>query len=86
MKVVEAYLTADGGVFADCKKALEHEDDLIGAELNEIFKLCQLVDNIEHQAIYNAVIFSLRDKAALLSICKNIVKVLEFKEGNNDIE
>jgi hypothetical protein len=77
-KHIRAFQTSDGQVFTSEKQAIENEDDLIGAELNELFGLFGLRDNIGHQAIYNACVNALKDKKHLKSVCSSIVSIIEF--------
>lgn len=78
MQLVECYRTNDGRLWLDEKQAKEHEDDLIGQELGELFKLFQLVSGnqaIGHSAIFFACRNALADRAKLKSICEAICNV-----------
>ena len=79
LEIVECYRTVDGQLFESKNKAIEHEDDLIGQELNELFKLFGALSGnnaVGHAAIYSFCINALKDKEKLASICKTIAETI----------
>jgi hypothetical protein len=81
MKTVEAYQTSDGRFFASEKSAKAHEDDLIGQELDDFFKLTGMHSDCGHHAIFKACIKAIADKKQLRDICANIVAIIDFESG-----
>lgn len=82
MKEITAYKISDGRVFEDEKTAAEAENDIIGAELDELIHRIMCMDP-GHQAIYKGVLSALGKKPELLNCLKRIVYSLEFT-GNSD--
>lgn len=79
MKTIEAYQTYDGKFFTSEKSAKDHEDDLLGQELDDFFKLTGMHSNCGHQAIFSACLKTIADKKRLRDICANIVALIDFE-------
>jgi len=77
MQRIEAYQTCDGKLFSKESDAIAHEDDLIGQELDDMFKLFKLHGDIDHQSIFNACVNALKDKQRLKSICIAISNIID---------
>lgn len=79
MLTVTAYSTADGQLFSSEKQATEHENDLIGQELDllfDVFKLKSGNQAIGHQSIYHACLHAIRNKQQLMTVCAEIVRII----------
>lgn len=70
MKSIEAYQTADGRLFESEKAAVDHENNLIGCELESLFDLFNRNMAVGHQSI-------IKNKAELSKICYNIVNIID---------
>lgn len=76
-----AYVSVDGRLFMDEKTCSEHEDDLIGQELDLFFKITKMRESCGHSAIYTACLNALKSKEQLKQLCKTIVTILEHSEN-----
>lgn len=81
MKIIECFKTSDGRMFEDEKHAEDAENDLIGAELDELIYRIMRMDP-GHQAVYRGVLSALKRKSELLACVKRIADVIEFKDDN----
>lgn len=80
---VSSYKTADGELFINEKQAEEHENDLIGQELDVLFDLFKFKSGnnaIGHQAIYQACVAAIKNKQQLMTICAEIVRIIGCEE------
>jgi hypothetical protein len=77
MKAIESYKISDGRIFDTVEKAEAAENDIIGAELDELVHRIMCMDP-GHQAIYKGVLSALKRKTELLYCVKRIVAVIEF--------
>ncbi len=61
MQLVEAYQTSDGKLFTNFAKAKAAQDDLIGAEFDELVRVMGL--DVGHRQMFAAATALLNDKA-----------------------
>lgn len=79
-KEITAYQTNDGKTFSSEQSAIEHEDDLIGCELDSLFDLFGLKSgnhSIGHCAFYHAYLNAIKSKDDLRNICNKIVQIVD---------
>ena len=77
MKALNCYQTSDGLLFEDEDKALSHEDDLIGEELDEFFRLHFELDT-RRSDIYKGLLKVLKNKKALAATCRKILTIVDY--------
>lgn len=77
MRQMECYKTSDGLLFEDEDKAQAHEDDLIGEELDEFFRLHFEFDT-RRSDIYRGILKVLKNKDALAASCRKILTIIEY--------
>lgn len=78
MKTIEAYQCADGSIHDDEKKAMAHDDDLLGAELDGLLKMFEL--DITRNQEYKALILVMKKRKELETTLASIVQILQHKE------
>lgn len=64
-------------LFEDEDKAQAHEDDLIGEELDEFFRLYFELDT-RRSDIYKGLIKVLKNKKALADTCRKILAIIDY--------
>ena len=80
MKEITAYQTADGTLYLSEDKAKEHDDDLLGQELEGLLHLFDL--DITRNQEYKGLLSAMKKRAELLKSIKAIVTILEHTEEN----
>lgn len=78
MREVSVFECADGSFHSDQKKAIAHDDDLLGAELDGLLRLFEL-DTTRNQD-YRALILVMKKREKLKSAIKSILAILEHGE------
>lgn len=78
MKEISAYKTADGLLFDSEKQAQQHEDDLLGEELDGLMKLFPM--DIYRGTLQKAIIHAMNNKKELKCCLENILQLLDFNE------
>lgn len=82
MKTIEAYQTSDGQLFTSESKAKEHQDDLLGQELDGLLKLFNL--DITRTQEYKSLFQLMKRRKELHQQIKLISQILDFEEhGRN---
>lgn len=87
MKTIEAYQTSDGKLFGSKGAAIDHENDLIGCELDALFDLFKMKSGnmaVGHQSIYQACVAAIKDKQKLAEICQTVVNIIDFGTGSEE--
>lgn len=78
MKEINAYLCADGLIFADEDKAKSHDDDLLGQELDGLLKLFEFDGNhVTRNDEYKALMRIMKKRNELASQLRLILKILD---------
>lgn len=77
MRSIECYKTSDGKVFEDEDKARAHEDDLIGEELDEFFRLHFDLDTYRSD-VFKGLLKAIKDRKALANTCRKILAVIDY--------
>lgn len=80
MQTIEAYQTVDGMIFNDERRALAHEEDLLGQELDAICLLAN-INNMTRSDQYSFCINLMKKKPELRKIINTLYKIL-----NSDLE
>lgn len=75
MKEITAYQCADGSLHEDEKKALAHDDDLLGQELDGLLRLFNL--DITRNQEYSAILAAMKKRGEVLNACRLIINILE---------
>lgn len=79
MKIIEAYLSADGTIFIDEDDALKHDVDLIGAELDGlIFHVLKL--DVSKSQTLKGILSAIKERKQLHSVVKKLDKYLSHDE------
>lgn len=79
-KEITAYQTNDGKTFSSEQSAIEHEDELIGCEIDSLFELFGLKSgnySIGHGSLYHVCFNAIKHKHNLRNICNNIVQIID---------
>jgi hypothetical protein len=76
-KTVVCYQTYDGKLFTDDRKAKEHSDDLLGEELDGLFKLANM--DIERSRQMKALLTLMKDRKALKQSIDKLHGILNFQ-------
>lgn len=75
MKELTAYQCADGSLYEDEKKALAHDDDLLGQELDGLLRLFGL--DITRNQEYSGILAAMKRRGEVLTACQLIMNILE---------
>lgn len=75
MQEITAYRCADGSIYADEDKAKAHEDDLLGQELDELLRLCEL--DITRNQSFKGILCAMKKRKELHQIAQTIINILE---------
>lgn len=79
MKTLTAYQTIDNKIFVSEKEAQEHEMDLLGEQVDGLYKLFDHSGMLTQSLIYKAVLSAMdvKKQGQLYSACKDIVLIIE---------
>jgi hypothetical protein len=80
MKEITVYQSADGTIHLIKEKAKEHDDDLLGQELDGLFRLFDLY--ITRTQEYKGVLSVMKKRADLLKAARAIVNIIAHTEEN----
>lgn len=77
MREITAYQCSDGKIELNEKAAIDHENDLLGQEIDDFTKLLESQTLTRHD-VYRATTRLIgKDRDKLYNVCKNIVKIIE---------
>lgn len=79
MKNINAYLCSDGLVYTNEKKAIDHEDDLLGQEIDGLLKLYGL--DITRNQEYKGCLFVMKKREQLKIAVISILKILNHEDN-----
>ena len=82
MVEISAYKCYDGMIFEDEKKAKEHEDDLLGQELDGLLRLFDL--DISRNQEYLALLSVMKKREELLKSVTVITNILNHQRDIHD--
>ena len=82
MVEISAYKCYDGMIFEDEKKAEEHEDDLLGQELDGLLRLFDL--DISRNQEYKALLSVMKKREELLKSVTVITNILNHQRDVYD--
>jgi hypothetical protein len=80
MREITAYQASDGTLHLREEKAREHDDDLLGQELDGLLRLFDL--NITRTQEYRGLLSVMKKRADLLNTVKAITIILENDKEN----
>ena len=80
MKMFECYKTVDGQFFDNEEEAKRHEDDIVGAELEQFLRITM---NLETRGceVHKGMIKAINSRIALKETCRKILSVLQYEES-----
>jgi len=87
MKTLTAYKTIDNKIFASESEAKGHEMDLLGEQVDGLYKLFDHSGMLTQSLIYKAVLsaMDIKKQGQLYSACKDIVAIIEsINEKDNE--
>lgn len=82
MKTINAYLCYDGLIFEDKQKAVEHDADLLGAELDGLLKLFNL--DISRSTEHRGLLQLMSRQSELKRQLEIILNILNYQGVENE--
>lgn len=75
MQEITAYRCSDGSIHSDETKAKDHEDDLLGQELDGFLRLFEL--DITRNQEFKGILCAMKKRSEILKAAQIIINILE---------
>lgn len=80
MKTIEAFECSDGSIFNCEDKAKQHEDDLLGQELDSLLKLFKFGGQLTRNDEYKGLMILMNNRKELKQSIRAILDILDHSE------